>query len=146
MKSRHYDIVRRENESSWRWLESAEDLDSAKSRTQEFVLRLRSGDGSFQEIVRQQWNFSPNGSVREIENYAVELCDVRVLEIVTCLTRMAAKRGRACGVYGWHETKRGMNYKATSARGRSCSAGFLMKSSTREEHGVECALWSRRLP
>jgi hypothetical protein len=36
------------------------------SRTQEFVLRSRSGDGNFQEIVRQQWNFSPNGSVREI--------------------------------------------------------------------------------
>ena len=52
------------------------------SRTQEFVLRSRSGDGNFQEIVRQQWNFSPNGSVREIEDYAVELCDVRVLEIV----------------------------------------------------------------
>jgi hypothetical protein len=51
-------------------------------RTQEFVLRSRSGDGNFQEIVRQQWNFSPNGSVREIEDYAVELCDVRVLEIV----------------------------------------------------------------
>jgi hypothetical protein len=51
-------------------------------RTQEFVLGSRSGDGNFQEIVRQQWNFSPNGSVREIEDYAVELCDVRVLEIV----------------------------------------------------------------
>ena len=51
-------------------------------RTQEFVLRSRSADGDFQEIVRQQWNFSPNGSVREIEDYAVELCDVRVLEMV----------------------------------------------------------------
>ena len=51
-------------------------------RAQEFVLRARSGDGNFQEIVRQQWNFSPNGSVREIEDYAVELCDVRVLEMI----------------------------------------------------------------
>jgi hypothetical protein len=51
-------------------------------RTQELVLRSRSGDGNFQEIVRQQWNFSPNGSVREIEDYAVELRDVRVLDIV----------------------------------------------------------------
>src|SRR4030095_4486961 len=51
-------------------------------RTQEFVLRSRPHDGNFQEIVRQEWNFSPNGSVREIEDYAVELCDVRVLEIV----------------------------------------------------------------
>ncbi|MGA7633434.1 MAG: hypothetical protein WCB11_21935, partial [Terriglobales bacterium] len=34
-------------------------------RTQEFVLRW-SGDygGSFQEIVRQQWNFSPPNSMR----------------------------------------------------------------------------------
>jgi len=160
MRSGHHDIVRRENESRQRWLESAEDRARAQvgmtpdstrrecfwldvgsrctvevtsqengypieaalqseaglgwraaasgaqtirlifahlqklqriwlmfeelenSRTQEFVLRSRSGDGNFQEIVRQQWNFSPNGSVREIEDYAVELCDVRVLEIV----------------------------------------------------------------
>src|SRR5262245_45779934 len=51
-------------------------------RTQEFVLRARSGEGNFQEIVRQQWNFSPNGSVREIEDYAVELRDVRMLEMI----------------------------------------------------------------
>jgi len=51
-------------------------------RTQEFVLRSRSADGDFQEIVRQQWNFSPSGSVREIEDYAVELCDVCVLEMI----------------------------------------------------------------
>jgi hypothetical protein len=51
-------------------------------RTQEFVLRSCPGDDNFQEIVRQQWNFSPNGSVREIEDYAVELCDVRVLEMI----------------------------------------------------------------
>jgi hypothetical protein len=51
-------------------------------RTQEFVLRWHSEKGNSQEIVRQQWNFSPNGSVREIEDYAVELCDVRVLEMI----------------------------------------------------------------
>jgi hypothetical protein len=33
--------------------------------------------------------------------------------------------------------KRGMNYKATSARGRTCSAGFLMKSSN-IEWSVSC--------
>ena len=39
------------------------------TRTQEFVLRW-SGDygGSFQEIVRQQWNFSPPNSIREVED------------------------------------------------------------------------------
>ena len=51
------------------------------TRTQEFVLRSHSDKG-FREIVRQQWNFSPSGSVQEIEDYAVELFDVRVLEIV----------------------------------------------------------------
>jgi len=52
------------------------------TRTQEFVLRSHSGKGTSREIVRQQWNFSPSGSVQEIEDYAVELFDVRVLEIV----------------------------------------------------------------
>jgi hypothetical protein len=52
-------------------------------RTQEFVLRW-SGDGgrSFREIVRQQWNFSPPNTIREVEEYRVELSDVTVLELV----------------------------------------------------------------
>jgi len=51
-------------------------------RTQEFVLRW-SGDGcSFREIVRQQWNFSPPNSIREVEEYGVDLSDVTVLELV----------------------------------------------------------------
>ena len=37
MKSVHYDIVRRENERKLLWLESAEDLNSAKSRVQELT-------------------------------------------------------------------------------------------------------------
>ena len=32
--------------------------------------------------MRQQWNFSPSGSVREIENYVVELSEVLVLELM----------------------------------------------------------------
>src|SRR5215469_1468679 len=52
-------------------------------RTQEFVLRWSTGlGGSFEEIVRQQWNFSPDGSVLEIEDYTVELFEVKVLEII----------------------------------------------------------------
>jgi len=52
-------------------------------RTQEFVLRW-SGDGgrSFREIVRQQWGFSPPNSIREVEEYQFELCNVTVLELV----------------------------------------------------------------
>ncbi len=51
-------------------------------RTQEFVLRW-SGDGgrSFRDIVRQQWNFSPPESIRETENYRVDLSEVTVLEL-----------------------------------------------------------------
>lgn len=52
-------------------------------RTQEFVLRWSSDGGrSFREIVRQQWNFSPPKTTREIEEYNVQLSDVTVLELV----------------------------------------------------------------
>jgi hypothetical protein len=52
-------------------------------RTQEFVLRWSSDGGhSFREIVRQQWNFSPPHTIREIEEYNVQLSDVTVLELV----------------------------------------------------------------
>jgi hypothetical protein len=57
--------------------------DSENARTQEFVLRWSPDAGnSFREIVRQQWNFSPPGSVREVEDYAVELSAVTALELV----------------------------------------------------------------
>jgi hypothetical protein len=52
-------------------------------RTQEFVLRWSPDGGrSFREIVRQQWNFSPPHTIREGEEYRVELSDVTVLELV----------------------------------------------------------------
>jgi hypothetical protein len=57
--------------------------DSEKTRTQEFVLRWSPATGnSFREILRQQWNFSSADSVREIEDYAVELSAVKVLELI----------------------------------------------------------------
>jgi hypothetical protein len=53
------------------------------TRTQEFVLRWSSDGGrSFREIVRQQWNFSPPETIREVEEYHVELSDVTVLELI----------------------------------------------------------------
>jgi hypothetical protein len=56
--------------------------DSENSRTQEFVLRWSPDmESSFREIVRQQWNFSPPDSVRETEDYAVKLSEVKVLEL-----------------------------------------------------------------
>jgi hypothetical protein len=52
-------------------------------RTQEFVLRWSSDGGrKFQEIVRQQWNFSPPATTRESEEYLVRLSDTSVLELV----------------------------------------------------------------
>jgi hypothetical protein len=52
------------------------------ARTQEFVLRWSSGGSSFREIVRQQWNFSPPETIREVEEYQVELSNVTVLELI----------------------------------------------------------------
>lgn len=52
-------------------------------RTQEYVLRWSPNGGqSFQEIVRQQWNFNPSGSTSEIENHNVQLSGVTVLELI----------------------------------------------------------------
>ena len=52
-------------------------------RSQEFVLQWSPDGGrSFREIVRQQWNFSPPNTTREIEEYNVQLSDVTVLELV----------------------------------------------------------------
>ena len=52
-------------------------------RTHEFSLRWSSESGGpATEIVRQQWNFSPTGATTEMENYAVDLDAVSVLELV----------------------------------------------------------------
>jgi len=52
------------------------------ARTQEFVVRWSSdGGSSFREIVRQQWNFSPPETIREVEEYQVELSNVTGLEL-----------------------------------------------------------------
>ena len=49
-------------------------VESEMERTQEYTLRWSHGYGeSFHEIVRQQWNFSPQGATREIEDHHVEL-------------------------------------------------------------------------
>jgi hypothetical protein len=52
------------------------------ARTQEFVLRWSpDGGSSVKEIVRQQWNFSPPESIREVEEYQVHLSSVTILEL-----------------------------------------------------------------
>jgi hypothetical protein len=53
------------------------------ARAQEFVLRWSAdGGNSFREIVRQQWNFSPPETTRQVEDYRVELASVTVLELI----------------------------------------------------------------
>lgn len=54
----------------------------ATERTQEYVLRWSPDCGrTFREIVRQQWNFSPQGATNETEDHQVELPAVTVLEL-----------------------------------------------------------------
>jgi hypothetical protein len=61
------------------WLSFAE---ANTERTQEFKIRCSSDNGqSFQEIVRQQWNFSPSGATSETEDYSVDLPAVTVFEL-----------------------------------------------------------------
>ena len=61
------------------WLRFAE---ASTERTQEYVVRWSADGGqSFREIVRQQWNFSPQGATSETEDHHVELPAVTVLEL-----------------------------------------------------------------
>jgi hypothetical protein len=53
-----------------------------RARTQEFLLRCSQGrHQSYREIVRQQYHFSPPGTTREFEDYAVDLTEVTVVEL-----------------------------------------------------------------
>ena len=57
-------------------------VERERERSQEFVLRWSPDGGrTFQDIVRQQWNFSPHGSTREAEDYRAELSGVTQLEL-----------------------------------------------------------------
>jgi hypothetical protein len=61
------------------WLNFVEPV---TERTQEYVLRWSPDGGqSFREIVRQQWNFSPQGATCETDDHRVELPAVTVLEL-----------------------------------------------------------------
>jgi hypothetical protein len=57
-------------------------IESELERTQEFVLRWSADNGqTFREIVRQQWNFSPPDTIRELEDYRVDLSGVTIFEL-----------------------------------------------------------------
>ncbi|MDH4064020.1 MAG: carbohydrate-binding protein [Acidobacteriota bacterium] len=57
--------------------------ESRVERTQEYVLRWSADQGqSFQDIVRQQWNFSPQGATSQTQDHHVDLSAVTVLELM----------------------------------------------------------------
>ncbi|HWP56487.1 MAG TPA: hypothetical protein VNL14_01230 [Candidatus Acidoferrales bacterium] len=65
-------------------------VDDEQERTQEFVLRWSSDRGTYREIVRQQYNFSPGGATCELEDYRVDLEGLTALD----LTIVPDVRGR----------------------------------------------------
>ena len=66
-----------------------------QARTQEFLLRCsQDRNQSYREIVRQQYHFSPPGTTREFEDYAVDLAEVMVLELKMFRTSAEERRVR----------------------------------------------------
>ncbi len=58
-------------------------VETSIERTQEYILRYSPDHGeSSQEIIRQQWNFSPEGTTSETEEHHVDLETVTVLELI----------------------------------------------------------------
>jgi hypothetical protein len=57
-------------------------IEAEVERTQEFTISWASAQGgATKEVVRQQWNFSPRGSSKEVEDYEVCLDGVSALEL-----------------------------------------------------------------
>jgi hypothetical protein len=55
-------------------------VEKEAERSQEFWLLAMVGD-ELRDVVRQQWNFSPQGTTEELEDYRVELTGVTALEL-----------------------------------------------------------------
>lgn len=57
--------------------------DEKQERTLEFVLSYSvDGHGTFREILRQQYHFSPPGTTEELEDYHVKIAEVKALALV----------------------------------------------------------------
>ena len=56
-------------------------IEPDRARSQEFVLRWSQDGRTFRDIVRQQWNFGPPETIREAEDYRVDLGGATVLEL-----------------------------------------------------------------
>ncbi len=52
-----------------------------RARTQEFVLRVATPESGWREVARQQFNFSPGGATREVEDFRVNLTAASALEL-----------------------------------------------------------------
>ena len=57
-------------------------IDRVSERTQELTLSVELAGAGRQELLRQQFNFSPGGSTEELEDLRVELAHVTMLELV----------------------------------------------------------------
>lgn len=74
-------------EGGWRASQAGEQrlhllFDHERARTQELVLLWSPpGNSALREIVRQQYNFSPPITTREVEDYVLNLGGVGVLEL-----------------------------------------------------------------
>ncbi|NOT11858.1 MAG: carbohydrate-binding protein [Methylococcaceae bacterium] len=56
--------------------------EASATRTQEYALRYSQDNGqSYLDIVRQQWNFSPEGSHVESDDHKVNLSGVNIIEL-----------------------------------------------------------------
>ena len=57
-------------------------FDDRNERDQEFSIHWSQCEGGGQKhIVRQQYNFSPDGAIQEREQFAVELHEAKILEL-----------------------------------------------------------------
>lgn len=58
-------------------------VEPTTQRTQEFVISWAPEDEkSYREIIRQQWNFSPDSATHEVEDIHVELTGVKLIELI----------------------------------------------------------------
>ena len=58
-------------------------VDTETERTQRFTLQWSTDHSdALLRLIQQEWNFSPNGSTTEIEDYEVNLTGVRMLQLI----------------------------------------------------------------
>lgn len=58
-------------------------VEPTAKRTQEFVISWAPEDEkSYREIIRQQWNFSPDSATHEVEDIHIELTGVKLIELI----------------------------------------------------------------